>query len=174
MWGSAPADQCTGNAFYGCSRTAGAGMFGHTLSTFPKQRIHYVHSFEQRRKYSVCFFPPAVLQLVSFFFLFREQVVTTLTQSNLPASVPRRHSISNMAGLRFEPSCLEVTGSGLPCGWYQPIRIMVNGRPVVKLTSWNPGAMRLDTPPVDVTLWDQPSIGGKKHCLVRYSLWGGG
>jgi len=43
VWGSQPADQCTGNAFYGCSRTSGAG--GNVLNPIQSARIRTVNSF---------------------------------------------------------------------------------------------------------------------------------
>ena len=43
IWGSTPADQCTSNAFYGCSRTAGAG--GNVLNPIKSARLRTVESF---------------------------------------------------------------------------------------------------------------------------------
>lgn len=43
IWGSTPADRCTGNAFYGCSRTAGAG--GNILNPIKSARIRTAESF---------------------------------------------------------------------------------------------------------------------------------
>ena len=37
MWGSSPADACTGNAFYGCERTSGAG--GNIINPISSARI---------------------------------------------------------------------------------------------------------------------------------------
>ena len=46
LWGSQPADLCTGNAFYGCSRTAGAG--GNILNPIKSARIRSVNSFNMK------------------------------------------------------------------------------------------------------------------------------
>ena len=43
MWGASPADQCTGNAFYGCSRTAGGG--GNILNPIQSARLRTAESF---------------------------------------------------------------------------------------------------------------------------------
>ncbi len=43
LWGSLPADQCTGNAFYGCQRTAGAG--GNILNPIQSARIRSSRAF---------------------------------------------------------------------------------------------------------------------------------
>jgi len=42
MWGSQPSDMCTGNAFYGCERTSGAG--GNYLNPVRSARIRSVNS----------------------------------------------------------------------------------------------------------------------------------
>jgi len=42
LWGSSPANLCTGNAFYGCTRTAGAG--GNILNPIMSARIRTVNS----------------------------------------------------------------------------------------------------------------------------------
>ena len=46
MWGSSPADLCTGNAFYGCERTAGAG--GGIINPIQSARIRTAHSLSIR------------------------------------------------------------------------------------------------------------------------------
>ena len=43
LWGSAPADQCTGNAFYGCQRAGGGG--GNILNPIQSARIRTARSF---------------------------------------------------------------------------------------------------------------------------------
>jgi len=43
VWGSTPADMCTGNAFYGCSRTSQGG--GNYLNPIQSARIRTVDSF---------------------------------------------------------------------------------------------------------------------------------
>jgi len=43
IWGSSPADLCTGNAFYGCSRTAGGG--GNVLNPVQSARVRTADSF---------------------------------------------------------------------------------------------------------------------------------
>lgn len=43
MWGGSPVDQCTGNNFYGCSRTAGAG--GNMLNPIQSAKLTTVNSF---------------------------------------------------------------------------------------------------------------------------------
>lgn len=43
LWGSTPANQCTGNFFYGCERTSGAG--GNILNPIQSARIRTVNSF---------------------------------------------------------------------------------------------------------------------------------
>jgi len=43
VWGSSPADLCTGNAFYGCSRTAGGG--GNVLNPVQSARVRSADSF---------------------------------------------------------------------------------------------------------------------------------
>ena len=43
LWGSTPADQCTGNAFYGCQRSAGGG--GNVLNPIQSARIRTAQSF---------------------------------------------------------------------------------------------------------------------------------
>ena len=43
IWGGAPADLCTSNAFYGCSRTAGVG--GNYLNPVKSARVRTVESF---------------------------------------------------------------------------------------------------------------------------------
>jgi len=43
IWGSSPADLCTGNAFYGCSRTSGGG--GNVLNPVQSARIRTADSF---------------------------------------------------------------------------------------------------------------------------------
>lgn len=42
LWGSSPADACTGNAFYGCTRTAGAG--GNSINPIQSARLRSVKS----------------------------------------------------------------------------------------------------------------------------------
>lgn len=42
-WGSSPANLCTGNAFYGCERTSGAG--GNYLNPIKSARLRTVNSF---------------------------------------------------------------------------------------------------------------------------------
>ena len=42
MWGSSAADQCTGNAFYGCERTSGAG--GNIINPIQSARIRTADS----------------------------------------------------------------------------------------------------------------------------------
>ena len=42
MWGSSPADLCTGNSFYGCERTSGAG--GNVINPIQSARIRTVDS----------------------------------------------------------------------------------------------------------------------------------
>jgi len=46
LWGGAPADLCTSNAFYGCERTAGAG--GNIFNPIQSARIRSVNSFSFR------------------------------------------------------------------------------------------------------------------------------
>eukprot|EP01088_Endostelium_zonatum_P000781 TRINITY_DN11035_c0_g1_i1.p1 TRINITY_DN11035_c0_g1~~TRINITY_DN11035_c0_g1_i1.p1 ORF type:complete len:367 (-),score=71.45 TRINITY_DN11035_c0_g1_i1:31-1092(-) len=43
LWGTQPADLCTGNAFYGCSRMSGAG--GNVLNPIQSARIRTAESF---------------------------------------------------------------------------------------------------------------------------------
>ena len=43
VWGASPADLCTGNAFYGCERTSGAG--GNILNPIKSARIRTAESF---------------------------------------------------------------------------------------------------------------------------------
>lgn len=43
VWGSTPADQCTGNAFYGCERTSGAG--GNIINPVQSAAIRTTNSF---------------------------------------------------------------------------------------------------------------------------------
>ena len=43
VWGASPADLCTGNAFYGCERTSGAG--GNVLNPIKSARIRTAESF---------------------------------------------------------------------------------------------------------------------------------
>jgi len=43
IWGTQPADQCTGNSFYGCERSAGGG--GNVLNPIQSARIRTVNSF---------------------------------------------------------------------------------------------------------------------------------
>ena len=43
IWGSSPADQCTGNWFYGCMRTGGAG--GNVLNPIKSAALRSVESF---------------------------------------------------------------------------------------------------------------------------------
>jgi len=43
IWGSSPADLCTGNAFYGCERASGGG--GNILNPIQSARVRTVHSF---------------------------------------------------------------------------------------------------------------------------------
>jgi len=43
VWGASPADLCTGNAFYGCERTSGAG--GNYLNPIVSARIRTAESF---------------------------------------------------------------------------------------------------------------------------------
>lgn len=43
LWGSTPADQCTGNAFYGCQRSAGGG--GNVLNPIQSARLRTAQSF---------------------------------------------------------------------------------------------------------------------------------
>ena len=42
LWGSAPADTCTSNAFYGCSRSSGANA---VLNPIQSARVRTVNSF---------------------------------------------------------------------------------------------------------------------------------
>jgi beta-glucanase (GH16 family) len=46
LWGSTPADQCTGNAFYGCQRSAGGG--GNVLNPIQSARLRTAQSFSFR------------------------------------------------------------------------------------------------------------------------------
>jgi beta-glucanase (GH16 family) len=46
MWGSTPADACTGNAFYGCRRVAGAG--GNYLNPITSARLRTAEHFSFR------------------------------------------------------------------------------------------------------------------------------
>lgn len=46
LWGSTPADQCTGNAFFGCQRTAGGG--GNVINPIQSARIRTAQSFSFR------------------------------------------------------------------------------------------------------------------------------
>lgn len=46
IWGGAPADQCTSNAFYGCERTGGAG--GNVINPIRSARIRTVNSFSTK------------------------------------------------------------------------------------------------------------------------------
>lgn len=46
MWGSSPANLCTGNAFYGCERIGGAG--GNVLNPIQSARIRTAESFSFR------------------------------------------------------------------------------------------------------------------------------
>lgn len=46
MWGSTPADLCTGNAFYGCKRAAGGG--GNFLPPITSARLRTAESFAFR------------------------------------------------------------------------------------------------------------------------------
>ncbi|XP_065187034.1 beta-1,3-glucan-binding protein-like [Sycon ciliatum] len=43
VWGGSPADYCTGNEFYGCERTSGAG--GNFLNPIQSMALRTVHSF---------------------------------------------------------------------------------------------------------------------------------
>lgn len=43
IWGASPADQCTGNAFYGCERNV-AGS-GNVINPITSARLRTVHSF---------------------------------------------------------------------------------------------------------------------------------
>ena len=43
LWGSTPADQCTGNAFFGCQRVAGGG--GNVINPIQSARIRTAQSF---------------------------------------------------------------------------------------------------------------------------------
>jgi len=43
LWGSTPADQCTGNAFFGCQRAAGGG--GNVLNPIQSARLRTANSF---------------------------------------------------------------------------------------------------------------------------------
>jgi len=43
LWGSTPADQCTGNAFFGCARSAGGG--GNILNPIQSARLRLARSF---------------------------------------------------------------------------------------------------------------------------------
>jgi hypothetical protein len=43
LWGSTPADQCTGNAFFGCQRAAGGG--GNVLNPIQSARLRTAQSF---------------------------------------------------------------------------------------------------------------------------------
>ena len=43
LWGSNPADQCTGNAFYGCQRVAGGG--GNVINPIQSARLRTAQSF---------------------------------------------------------------------------------------------------------------------------------
>ncbi len=43
MWGSSPADLCTGNMFYGCMRTSGAG--GNYLNPITSARLRTAEHF---------------------------------------------------------------------------------------------------------------------------------
>lgn len=43
LWGGAPADQCTSNAFYGCERSAAAS--GNYINPITSARIRSVKSF---------------------------------------------------------------------------------------------------------------------------------
>ena len=45
IWGGAPADLCTGNAFYGCSRISGPGGGGNYLNPIQSARIRTAESF---------------------------------------------------------------------------------------------------------------------------------
>ena len=42
MWGSSPADQCTGNAFYGCERTSGGG--GNIINPIQSANVRMANS----------------------------------------------------------------------------------------------------------------------------------
>ena len=46
LWGSTPADQCTSNAFYGCSRVAGGG--GNVINPIQSARIRTAQSFSTK------------------------------------------------------------------------------------------------------------------------------
>lgn len=46
LWGSTPADMCTGNAFYGCQRSGGAG--GNVLNPIQSARLRTAQSFSFR------------------------------------------------------------------------------------------------------------------------------
>eukprot|EP00500_Bicosoecida_sp_ms1_P010662 CAMPEP_0203832028 /NCGR_PEP_ID=MMETSP0115-20131106/69793_1 /ASSEMBLY_ACC=CAM_ASM_000227 /TAXON_ID=33651 /ORGANISM="Bicosoecid sp, Strain ms1" /LENGTH=145 /DNA_ID=CAMNT_0050741089 /DNA_START=15 /DNA_END=449 /DNA_ORIENTATION=- len=43
LWGADPASMCTGNAFYGCSRTSGAG--GNYINPIQSARVRTAESF---------------------------------------------------------------------------------------------------------------------------------
>eukprot|EP00475_Leptophrys_vorax_P045439 TRINITY_DN941_c0_g1_i2.p1 TRINITY_DN941_c0_g1~~TRINITY_DN941_c0_g1_i2.p1 ORF type:complete len:272 (-),score=55.99 TRINITY_DN941_c0_g1_i2:620-1435(-) len=43
LWGASPADSCTGNSFYGCERTSGAG--GNYINPIQSARIRSIHGF---------------------------------------------------------------------------------------------------------------------------------
>uniref|UniRef100_A0A7S3DIZ0 GH16 domain-containing protein n=1 Tax=Palpitomonas bilix TaxID=652834 RepID=A0A7S3DIZ0_9EUKA len=45
LWGSTPADQCTSNAFYGCSRAAQADAGGNAINPIQSARLRTVNSF---------------------------------------------------------------------------------------------------------------------------------
>lgn len=46
LWGSQPSNMCTGNAFYGCERIAGAG--GNYINPIKSARLRTVHSFNTK------------------------------------------------------------------------------------------------------------------------------
>jgi len=46
MWGGSPVDECTGNNFYGCERTSGAG--GNILNPIQSAKLTTVNSFSFR------------------------------------------------------------------------------------------------------------------------------
>jgi len=46
MWGGSPANLCTGNAFYGCERTSGAG--GNYLNPIRSARLRTVNSLPMK------------------------------------------------------------------------------------------------------------------------------
>lgn len=45
LWGNSPADMCTGNAFFGCSRTSASRSGGNVLNPVQSARLRSVNSF---------------------------------------------------------------------------------------------------------------------------------